>query len=546
MKKSKIIVLVAALLTAVFVLTSCGASTIALVDCLAPNATMADESVTYSGAAVVADLADMTYRNANGSLVYFTKSIENTEGVSYTKHVVYNMAAGAVVFTATNTKTSSYTITLYSDENRSISETFYYFTVAKSTWKLDEDDDSYGNVTDKALYDAKGNKVTDYTGSVSFQWVNDLCYFNGACYTVDEDGVFTKKFDWSPLAKLPEIDAKAGDYYYEYRDNGVYVYDAELKYVAGYLLPAYEDAELTAMTVLENGKVLVQYFYVTDMLAEDYTFMIEEGVKCILVTGLLNVEKGKFSEIDCAYMFNSLSNTANYAEEMAEMGINPEVVKVYGSANRIGENKLIDENSVMVMVDKKGDVTELEQINGENIIFFYLVADNRWVVSTPSHRYLINEKGEVLGDITNASTMLNYLAKDGKIYNYDLQVVYDYTAAHLSVDYTMENSILFTNADGDSVLYTGGSTLTTIRTRESDKSIVAKGNNYFVVYDYSDAENLKYVVYNDLGTVINTITVDMSGFGSVASCKDGAIIWVWKKVVKDDNDTWEKSYYRVG
>ena len=164
------------------------------------------------------------------------------------------------------------------------------------------------------------------------------------------------------------------------------------------------------------------------------------------------------------------------------------------------------------------------------------------------HEYLINGKGEILGNISNATDIsVGYMRCDGKIYDYDMNVLYDYRAAKLSYEDWVGGSLIFENEDDEVLLYTGGNSTTTIVGKDSDLSLYYVASNYYVIKDMSAEDVVKYHFYNEKGTLLVTVESnsyfnDNSYYSDFESC--GYFDDV--KIIETKNADGESVFYRFG
>lgn len=519
MRKLKITAILALALSALLLFSACGGAAIPVKKILLPDQTYVNENPSLTEITAIADLKDATYVSQSNELYYFTSNAESGVNI-YKKHIVYNVKTNTTVLTLTENATKSISVSLdtlylyYGDEDAKAP----YITVTTTSWKVDASElkvglDSY--TVD--LYNADGSSIATANRQTTAVELADLLYFDGRCYRLGENGTFAYAFDYSALAQIPNVSEKYGDYYYEFGYTQINVYDEALKFVSSYSLPQY--AEPTSATVLEDGNILIQYIYKMADDASDYVFISEDEInidfgenlsvtvealcKYGLVTELITAKNGSAKKLDCNYLINYADNLADEAESYAKDGIDTKKVPVLATAELIENQRLVDNR--LLIIKKGGKITEVDAINGELVEEFYLVANNRWEVECEDRTYLINEKGEILGDVSNAQYFGNYLYFDGKVYNYDLAVAYDFAGAGLRLYSSMDNALILQNTDGEYLLYTGGEAATTIISKTAKLSLDTVQSNFYVLRNEEAPEDVKYDIYNDQGTKLLTI-----------------------------------------
>ena len=104
------------------------------------------------------------------------------------------------------------------------------------------------------------------------------------------------------------------------------------------------------------------------------------------------------------------------------------------------------------------------------------VAPNRYTVKNYLNQtILLNEKGEEIGDVSKVETFKkSYMVVDGKLFNYDLKMIYDYKEAELAQYKLYDNCAIFMNEDGTGQDRTGQG-----RIRFHDKTFLAVGFLFF-------------------------------------------------------------------
>ncbi len=530
MKKTKLTAILALALSALLLFSACGSAGTPVKNLLIPDQAYTDNDPSLTEITTIADLKGTTYVTQSNELYYFTTTAASGINV-YEKHIVYNVKTNTVVLTltesaTTNIKLSLHTLYLHYGDDKGMSS---YIEVTTTSWKLNEAEVKIGrDSVAVTLYNSNGTSFASANRSTDAIALVDLLYFDGKCYRLGEDDIFTHAFDYSPLAEIPDVSEKHGDYYYEFEDEYVKVYDATLQFVSAYYLPEY--ADVLSGGVLEDGNVFLQYVYQSADDSAEYTFITEDEiefsfggsngtlealVKYNLVTVLVNAKDGSAKTLECNYLIDYTLNAADMSEAYAaRLALNTKKMPVIAYGQLI-ENKRLSSERLLIL-KKDGVPTEIADINGSKVISFSYVANNRWEIECDDRSYLINEKGEVLGDVTNARSFGNYLYADGKVYNYDLAVVFDYANAGLTLYSAMDNALILQNADSEYLLYTGGEAATTIISKTAKLMLADVQDNFYVLLNTEAPEDVKYDIYNDQGVKLLSIKLaDYTDFGQI-------------------------------
>ena len=505
MRKTRIVLFTALLLVGAMLLSSCGfGGELKLEDVLDGEKYEAPPA-PYTTATLVTELQDAECVEEDDDLMLFEAEVE-VEGNTYSKWMVYNLKTNAVVFSATETETVSYDIDLDSEYEPD----YAMFWVLTTTYeKVDGvvDFDKYTDVS--AIYAADGTQIASASRYADYDAMADLIYFDGKVYRIAEDGSIAYAFDYSPLAQYPNYIVKEGEYYlgevgYD-EDSRMVVFDLELNTLYTLNVPSYMEIEGVAR--LDKDTMLLQgYCETQDIFTENYDVILpwDGGEKANLYTYIMDLKKGELKEIEVDYFLE-------YAEPVTE-----EFCKYVGLSDKFEnfavvcpiQDRRIDENSKVGVINAKGEFVAFAPINGQEVGYIELFKEDLWLIGTAAGAdLLVNAKGEVVGDITNMNASnAEYLVCDGKLYDYTLNMVYDYEAAKLSIVRVFENSILFTNDDGELICYANG-TSTTLIAKDADRELsdVINVYNFFVIFDYSDLANIKFEIYNAAGVKILTL-----------------------------------------
>lgn len=512
MKKLKLIILILVIValgvTAYMLLfrPSKTLDTIEISDIINEDATYKSKKPLFTNMEMLSSLEGTTCSNYNGDLFYFTETVRK-----YKEHTIYNAKTNRIVETLADNETTTYTVNLGSNY---ATETSYY-TVNIHVWTLNADGKKAENsdVYTTVLYNSSGTRIASAEYTATATSVADLVCFDNKCYSPKSN--FSLAFSASPLGKVPSVQ-KRGDYYYSGSEAcAIIVYDSQFNFVSRYNYPSY--AQNVQWDALNSGDIFLQYSYTLDDNNDDYTYLKEtDGVltKYKTETFIIDYEDGSADKIKCNFLVSDIDTGTD--EEIAESGLNEKFTTlVY--ATLIENNRL--STNFYGMVDDDGSVYMIEGINGGFARDVNMVANNRWVVSTDTGKYLINNKGEVIGDISKATVRGSYMyvssdsgSPTGKIYDLDLNPIFDITANELTYVSSVGDSIIFKNTDGDYVLYNGGSSTVTV----ASGAAILKGtqtwlgtiSNCIVIRNASNSSDVKYLILNSNGSLIKTISAN--------------------------------------
>lgn len=520
MKKSKLIILVAVLLATVLLLSSCALDW----DDVFLTVT-ANTKASYQGAEKLTDLLGAEPQDRCGELVYFTAPTH----AGKPKHIVYNMLLGRVVYFGVDTETVSITVTLeLVGENPLILE--------RATTTPAQTDGGYTTIT---LYKANGVSVVSTPNTeAAFEVACDLVYLDGKYYRVDNQGGVSFAFDYAPGAARPQIFATNDRYYYAQSENAYTVYTRDsMRLVSYFTFPSY--AENTNFMILSNGNILSQYMIVESDTAEKYS-VIFEGKKVTLVTQIFDVADGESETIEADYVLKSGTSAAVSGREWEKNGMDGEELENFATVWMIDGTRLNTEESLLQMVslNKKGEIEDVLTIEGQNVRSIEMVGETRWILHTVlGMAYLVDQEGEILGEVSNAELHENRFFVSGKIYDLSMQVLYDYGKDSATLLKKMNNSVLLKNSQGDIVCLVSGQLLTVVKADDEKLDYCGAENGYYIVRDASDPAAVKYDVYNDVGTKILSLR-DATDPQFVAAGENATLICAYNA----DNI---KVYYRL-
>ena len=551
MKKTKIIILTAMTLVAIMLLSSCAAATeVPLQDLLNKNEEFNVDPL-YSTGDIAASLSDVTFVESAGNLVHFTKLTNSVP--AYTAHLVYNMETDTIVYNASNGT--------YRSVNIELSESFFVVTTTYYESVLDVVTGSQiVDYYETCLYNAGGTLLEDVQNR-GIKFVGpDLVYADGSMYRYDEN-VIEFAFDYPEISDIPNVTKRSEEYYYEFNldstssyyssmDRSIRVYDLQLNYVSTYEIPGYYDLDRTEIAVLENSNLFIQCMYGEPDDATEYTFIVDESIeipvisgdvntgfttdyeyidqykKYTLVSGIVNVKDGSFTESDIPYVFTSFY-PVDYYTVATNNGFNTEDISGVAISYNI-DNKRISNSNEIAFLKNDGSYFTINDINGAPVVSCVRIAEDRWVVTTTATSYVVDNGGNILGDVGRASVCGRILYGSGKAFDANINMVYDYQSADMTVAATLTNALILRKDNGDYYIYNGNSNPSRIAEAESGRYIYSDisssyQKDYLIVKDTNSSYSDAYEFYNGNGQQILTIRVDKESSLSVTSLNIVAI-----------------------
>lgn len=534
LKKSKLIVLAAALLCLCMVFGACG-SVKATKPSKVLTDTYHDDSARILSSATSVDLKQLASISSSYQFAYD----KDTTG-DYPVLIVYNMESNTTVYTSTDTDTTTSVV-------QSTYRTDYYdlglFVIRTDT------------VTDGVtrceytLYDEAGTKIASTdgkSGGYTSVWLSmDLFLFNDVVYRVAADKTYAEACRLSDLNMETMLDVMYGlyemteNYYYIIGSGEFYVYDKSLNLVAHERLPEY--AASSQIFILDDGVLLMQYTIAQPDDAEDYD-LYSAGQKLELVTELYTVKNQKTKTVKSDYYFTSVSaNATDMEKDTFGNALSDDVVALamaYEIKDKRQDVDYADITSMFtstkyLLLDAKGNVKSSLSDAFEDMVCIESIAPGYYAYLQSDLRtaILIDKDGNVIGNISDLGVfdeMLDdifgthesdgipynqkYLISDRKLYNFDLTVAYDFAAADMVIEQIADEAVYFSNDDGDIFIYNG--TLTKLKDADDDNVDVALRYSYYIVKTYAEDGSWTAAYYSENGTLLLTTDVELQNVAS--------------------------------
>lgn len=401
-----------------------------------------DEKISYSAAALLDTLNDMIQTSVNGTLRIFEK---NGAKAGEKKLAVLNTETGAVVFTLTKEE----------DDAKVTSDAELYSTgkeVFIRVTTTDKTDKAHTSYTYK-LYTALGAEITSKTAkqqymNISIRYIRDDLYeIEDKIYEI-KDSVATLKYEIG-LGTVPYYDATTEKYNYAFSSYEALVYDKENKLVASYTVPVGSNA---GFFVLANGNIFIQYGKVLPFDATEFDYYSTNNTSSMTnkydITQLIfDVETKTEKALELDYIVMDIINAIVYEEEFTEIFAKDKMTNVVEYVNIV--DKMVNTNDV-VYANMTNDMFTIgylaDEVAGQRGIA-ELIADNRFIVSNDvtEQEFLLNEKGEVIGDVTGGDfdEVPGYIVKGSTLYDLDLKPVFNMGDIAYEVVDSADNYIIF-------------------------------------------------------------------------------------------------------
>ena len=409
------------------------------------------------------------------------------------------------------------TNTLFATMDAETVEDYTFFTVGEYTFTAVKVSDSR-----IFLYEPTGKIVAmseAYVGDIkkAAAVYEDLLAFDGKIYRIDEKGGVAASYSCT----VPKIDFLAEGYYYAIESDTVTVLNKELEEVLRWENPNEDLKDNTAFRI--GSSVFVQSLVPQADSAAEYDYM-EDGIKYCLESWIVNAQTGEVKTAELDYYIVS----ADAEDPETGKGLN------YATVAYVQDQKLLKEApdcAYVVINDKTGEIEGkvFPELQGEVTMltkkrFLYEKADGS--------QYLLNEKGDVVKQVDELFTASERVATNGKyivldsgIYNYDMELVYDYAAEEMIRISVLGHGALFKGADKAYYIYTKTGKLKNLG--EADN--VSFCCNQFVVL----RNNNRNYIYNENGLMIGTggdsLWVSQIGsyreFSIIAITEDDTIVY---------------------
>jgi len=556
MKKSKLFLLLAALLVSAMLLTSCGS--VAMTEIL--NGDYDPSADVYADASSITELegyallmldVDVDPEDGidvdpepvvNEEFAVFVKTNVTDEGTATVSYKVLGLRSGEVVGTFAAVKTA-YDFTLY--DNIPMFQVKKTVSVEKTIQNEGSGETTLTTYkTDYAMYDGAGEKIdaskNELKAPVLFA---DMVVYDCVGYTAEDDGSLTKEVDIPEYIQL-EACIVGNGYYYVTDGARVTVYDEEFAYVSTWAAPTY--GEGCQFHFLNDGNVLAQYRYQVDEDAKKFDYIEGNGypMKLELVSVLFDVVKGEAKELDLDYLVVAVSPWYSMVDEDETDAEDAQYLASEDFENTAIiapiENQQINtalENLQFVLMSNKIKVGDSLKVLDDQYPGLPLKigedgeGDDLYMVWLYRGAAIIDIEGNVIQMIndTDALTQVGqYFVGETAIYDLTLTEVYNFDENDASVSKTIDNTVFVNEKteNGYKIITFCDGVKDTVFTYNKDAEThdtfkFVEGAECYYIHKVASGD---YVYYNAEGSKLITTQVELttvannSEFGVAVLC----------------------------
>ena len=356
----------------------------------------------------------------------------------------------------------------------------------------------------------------DYADEYDFYINSDLVRFDKKLYRVNKDGSIVLVFNDNDFAPFPiENDnlIKAGDYYsiekISQQESSVDFYSTkDGKYVRTYYFD--RTAIGKTSTILNDGKLLVQYIFEADNADRDYDYIVGADKKYNVETIIYNPKNGKEKEIDFDYI-------------ITDMFIKDEVFNLESyNFDNAGiliaiEDERIQSTLDLYYISNNGKVEKCKTY-GDNVVDIIKLANNYKLVERQNGKtFLYNAKDKLVGEISISNNIIgSYFVVNDKLYDYDFNVVLDMKANEYAYEMSVGEKVVILSKETEKgenpyeYYYFDGTTATSIGFVRP--SVLAGGVFYITT---TNGDNGKIAFYNVNNAKIGEVSTE-NGLHTVA------------------------------
>ena len=364
------------------------------------------------------------------------------------------------------------------------------------------------------LYNLAGTAVVSGESDLDYDDdYADLFIFNETIYRIAEDGTAAEVCK-ATFFDIPEFEAKTAEYYIASDGDSITVYDNSLAEVSYWEAPHQECEDLEIIPLSET-RALVQYKVYLDENEKKYDLFID-GEKFDLVSVILNLEKGKEKDVDLDYVVNYLAASTFVVYPYGEEMMNYYEADNFVYINYIEDGKILTDDDLVVINAKNGKIKKEIAPDCES---FRRVSEDRYILTSKSgNQTLVNGDGDVIANLGTSSLSGNgtFAMKGKKIYDYDLNLIYDLEAKEANfIGYCGEGFIVTKFNETNNT---------------TEQYIVAKDGAEKKIADYAGYSAHYYITEKD-GTYTfckadgtSLVSVKATGYNTVHSANDALVI----------------------
>ncbi len=389
--------------------------------------------------------------------------------------------------------------------------------------------------TNTTVYDASGTVVLKKASALttdSFGLTGeglDLFTIDGSIYRLNGETA-SLVIDNPFFGNLSSIDYATDSYYYDISSDTVTVYNHSLEMVFFWESPYAEGSSYGNISLLSGDKLLFQLNRPLPFTEKKYDYS-RSNQKYDLISMIIDVKTGEEKELDLDYAVISVDYFASDIEN--EYTVNG--IENIATIAKIKDKKVLQEVVVSLGSEKAEIVAELftEAKNCSEIEPF---SEDRFLMTCKNgDKYLLDNTGKKIGKFGGSYDYKNnkYLAKGGALYDFNLNLVYNYSDDGKSLVMWMNDTVIFSEYDDETskiyyYLYTEGSKPNKISGTFNYSSSTSE---FFV----TKSDSNEYQVYDQYGNEIGD-SIKANSLSLVTTYEYGAVIQI-------TNEESKKYYY---
>lgn len=518
MKRSRIILLVTALLLSAILLTSCAGGKIAAVKDVSAvlNVDYDLSSEPYTKSTELSALAGTTTNPENASDEFMIFALEDTEDYTKTTYKVLSLRSDSVILSFTTDENTSFAFTPVQD--------FPALLVTKTVVADVEDFEITPEITTTYyLYDAAAQLIASSETASEVTQIADLLVYDHVAYKVDnETGKLVKELEIPEYMNISYMVDYNDTYFYALTESGISLYDRSFNRVSTWTAPDFDDDSIYDLNfyILNNGDMIVQYFVVLDEDTTKYDLTIvdgEETIKADLVSALITAKNGKSKELKLEYVIDDITRNSDLYDDdkTAEENYFVDKFENIATIRPIVDGKILSseaDKNIVLMNNKAKLGKSLKIVDNQAAELPTKIADGLYSVPMLDGGVtIVDAKGNVVHSMNNSLSVVgNYFVGDRSIYDMDLKSVYDLSKKDVEIFDTLGDTILIKSGADDDYkiisLRAGEEKVIYTYNESSTSSFEVIDDSVYCIMD----DNGNYSYYNEAGTKLISTTNELT------------------------------------
>lgn len=518
MKRSRIILVVTALVLSAILLTACTGGKTAVIENVSEvlNVGYDLSSKPYATGAEITALEGAVSQPVAASDEFVVFKMYDDEDFTDVRYKVLSLRDNSIKIEFTADEKTSYSFNAIEGSPALLVTK----TVISSSDVLDfniETTESY------YLYDATGQLVDSSETESEVDWIADLLVYDDVAYKVEEaTGKLVKEIEIPEYMDVEMLVDYNDSYFYGVSMNDViYVYDRSFNRVSSWAVPSFGDDSIYNMEfyILNNGDMLVQYCVILDEDTTKYDLSIVEGgetIKADLVSTLITAENGESKELKLDYVIDDvMTNSDLYdKDETAEKNYFVNTFENIVTVRPIVDGKILSSaaDEDIVFMDNKAKLGDsLKIVANQAAELPTKIADDLYSVTMLDGGVtLIDSEGTIVHSMNTALPVVgDYFVGTKAIYDMDLKKVYDLTEKDVELLATMGDTILIKIGDDEKykiiALRDGQEKEIYSHNKKSTSEFTIIADSIYCIMD----DNENYAYYNEEGTRILSTTTEL-------------------------------------